>query len=430
MTPRIANYRAIVLSLFMTYFVFAILLNSVGTVILQVINNYGVGKKEASILEAFKDLPIAFVSLCIAAFLPRIGFRRSMIVGMGLVGSACLLMPVLPGFMTAKLLFLSVGVGFALVKVSVYSTVGLLTKTPNQHASLLNSIEGMFMVGMLSGYWIFSFFIDSDNPASLSWLNTYWLLSGMSFFSMFLLIITPIDESSAKPKGAVLRDDFLAMWKLMALPLVLVYVISAFLYVLIEQGIGSWLPTFNNEILHLPAAMSVQAASIFAASLAIGRLGAGVLMHRFGWYPLLNICFLMIAGLILLSMPMTLGLVAHADMSWFSAPLAAFLFPLIGLFMAPIYPAINSVMLSALPKYQHASMSGLIVIFSALGGTVGSRMIGTLYDLFDGQTAFYTLLVPITAIAVSIFFFRRCAERFGISEQIEEAEAAKTSDVA
>ena len=33
------------------YFTFAILLNSVGTVILQVINNYGVSKSSASVLE-------------------------------------------------------------------------------------------------------------------------------------------------------------------------------------------------------------------------------------------------------------------------------------------------------------------------------------------------------------------------------------------
>ena len=47
--------RRILFILFLIYFVFAILLNSVGTVILQVINNYGVGKSAASVLEGFKD---------------------------------------------------------------------------------------------------------------------------------------------------------------------------------------------------------------------------------------------------------------------------------------------------------------------------------------------------------------------------------------
>ncbi len=43
-------------SLFLNYFVFAILLNSVGTVILQVQQNFGVTEGTASVLEAFKDL--------------------------------------------------------------------------------------------------------------------------------------------------------------------------------------------------------------------------------------------------------------------------------------------------------------------------------------------------------------------------------------
>jgi len=45
-------------SLFLNYFVFAILLNSVGAVILQVQRNYGVSETAASMLEGFKDLPI------------------------------------------------------------------------------------------------------------------------------------------------------------------------------------------------------------------------------------------------------------------------------------------------------------------------------------------------------------------------------------
>ena len=69
------------LSLFSAYFVFAILLNSVGTVILQSIASFGVSRGDASVLEAFKDLPIAIVSFLVASFLPRFGYRRAMIAG-------------------------------------------------------------------------------------------------------------------------------------------------------------------------------------------------------------------------------------------------------------------------------------------------------------------------------------------------------------
>ena len=53
-TIAMSNLR-IKISLFLNYFVFAILLNSVGTVILQVQNNFDVSKNAASRLEAYKD---------------------------------------------------------------------------------------------------------------------------------------------------------------------------------------------------------------------------------------------------------------------------------------------------------------------------------------------------------------------------------------
>lgn len=396
------------LSLLLTYFVFAILLNSVGTVILQVINNYDVSKQSASVLEGFKDLPIAFVSFFVASLLPRIGFRIAMIIGLFIVLLACCVMPLVPGFATTKILFLCIGVAFALVKVSIYSTVGLLANSRQQHASLLNTVEGVFMVGVLAGYWLFSLFIDSTDVKSQSWLQVYWWLAGLCALNIVLLLTTPFDESQARaPAKSSPAQDFVAMLKLTAKPMVCIFVISAFMYVLIEQGIGTWLPTFNNEILKLPSAMSVQATSIFAACLAIGRLSAGAIMRKMHWYPVLNACLFIMAVLIIVTLPLTRGIETNPQISWFNAPIAAYIFPLIGLFMAPIYPAINSVMLSTLPKPQHAAMTGLIVIFSALGGTTGSLITGIVFGKFDGQTAFYLSLLPLFIILLALYFFKR-----------------------
>jgi fucose permease len=408
----VKNQR-ILLALFLIYFVFAILLNSVGTVILQVINNYDVSKSGASILEAFKDLPIAAVSFLVASFLPRLGYKNAMLVALAIVTAACVAMPLLPGFATAKLLFLCVGVAFALVKVSVYSTLGLIA-TDRHHASIMNTLEGVFMVGVLSAYWVFAHFIDSADPKSQSWLQVYWVLGGLCALTFVLLATTRFDESDAQlPAGRSRWEDFCAMFKLFAKPLVCVFVLTAFLYVLIEQSVGTWLPTFNNEILKLPAAMSVQVASIFAACLAIGRLSAGVVMRKVHWYTVMNGCVIGMAAMVLLALPLTRDLAIDANVTWANAPLATFLFPLIGLFMAPIYPGINSVMLSSLPKNQHSCMTGLLVIFSALGGTTGSFITGYVFGNFSGHFAFYLTLVPITLVLITLFFFRRQVERTG-----------------
>jgi MFS transporter, FHS family, glucose/mannose:H+ symporter len=407
----VTNRFRTISALALTYMIFGVLLNSVGIVILQAIASLGVSASHASVLEAFKDLPIAFASFLVASLLPRLGYRKAMIVGLALVAAASLMMFGVGSFTSAKVLFACVGVAFALVKVSVYSSIGLLTRGAREHASLTALIEGLFMVGVLAGFWIFSGFVDARDPTSKSWLNVYpWLAAG-SVAAAVLVFLSPLDETAAQSSRPSMLADFLAMLRLMWRNVVFVFVLSAFLYVLIEQGIGTWLPTFNNRVLQLPTDMSIQAASIFAACLAIGRLSAGIVLRKFPWFPVVSVCVVAMAALVLLALPLAEGIAPDPAMSWASAPLAAFVFPLIGVFLAPIYPTINSTMLSALQKRDHAAMMGLIIVFSALGGTTGSLITGQVFGRFNGLTAFYLLLLPMALLLVTLFVFEREVSR-------------------
>jgi len=395
----------ITLAIAASYFIFAILLNSVGTVILQAINTLGVSKTEASVLEGFKDLSIAIMSFVVASFIPRLGYKLAMLLALIVVAIACLSTAVISDFYMFKVLFAAVGCGFAVVKVSVYSIIGQVTEDANSHSSLLNTIEGIFMVGVLSGYWVFTAFIDPVD--SNAWLNVYYVFAALTLLVIISVVIAPIKPAIKGQKSNSGWNDFIAMLKLTYQPLVLIFIISAFLYVLIEQGVGTWLPTFNNQVLQLPVAISIQLASIFAAALALGRLVAGQVLKHIHWFVVLSCCLVAMAALIIITLPLTENLPKSEVNSLFDAPLAAFVLPLIGFFMAPIYPVLNSVMLSALQKHQHAAMTGLIVVFSALGGTTGSVITGYVFEHFSGQHAFYLSLVPISLIFISVIIFKK-----------------------
>jgi len=406
------SHWKIKLSLFLNYFVFAILLNSVGTVILQVQSNYGVSESSASVLEAFKDLSIAAVSFLIASYIARIGYKNSMLIGLGLVTLACLLMPSLGSFTMTKVLFAATGTSFALIKVSVYATIGIVTPDKKEHASFMNFIESFFMIGILTGYFIFSAFVDDFNPQSSAWLKVYYLLAGINAVAFLLLLSTSLDESAVKsdsPKPFL--EEFADMIKLAIKPLVLVFILSAFTYVLIEQSIMSWLPTYNSKVLSLPTTLSIQMASILAASTAAGRFLAGIVLRKIHWFNVLALCLLAAGMLVLVAIPLAQQGTGREVTGWGNAPLAAFVFPFIGLFIAPIYPAINSVILSTLPARQHGPMSGLIVIFSALGGTTGSILTGHIFEAYGGQTAFYFSLVPIAILLICLFFFNKLQKK-------------------
>jgi MFS transporter, FHS family, glucose/mannose:H+ symporter len=396
------------LSLFLNYFVFAILLNSVGTVILQVQHNFGVSESSASVLEAFKDLSIAAVSFLLSSYITRIGYKKAMLAALGFVALGCFLVPSLPAFWTTKLLFALVGSSFALIKMSVYGAIGLVTADKKEHISLMSFIESFFMVGILTGYFIFSFFMDDANPQSTAWLKVYYLLGSIALAAFALLLTAPLDESSVKAQsGESVAKDFGKMFLLMAVPVVLAFVVCAFFYVLVEQSIMSWLPTFNSKVLQLPTTLSIQMASILAGSTALGRFLAGILLKKFNWHTVLTACLLLAGALVLVAIPLANNMGGRVVTGWGDAPLAAFVFPLIGLFLAPIYPAINSLILTALPVQKHGLMSGLIIVFSALGGTTGSIVTGTIFQKFGGQTAFYFSLIPIAILIVGLYFFKK-----------------------
>lgn len=396
------------LAMYLNYFVFAILLNSVGIVILKAQSNYGVDEVQASVLEAFKDLPIAIVSFFIASFLPRIGYKKAMLIGLALVTLACIGMYFGNSFAAAKILFATVGVSFALIKVSVYSLIGTITDNQKEHNSLMSSIEGVFMIGIALAYFLFPAFNSATNPDA--WLNVYWLLAGSALLSFVFLFLAKF-ENPKEIAGVNLADDFKQMFQLLAKLLTIVFVISAFLFVMIEQGIMSWLPTFNNKVLHLPENISIMMASILAVSLAVGRLLAGFLTQKINWIWVLSSCIVCAMLIVIFVLPKAVGLQVNEVTSLGDIPLIGFAFPLVGLFIAPIYPLLNSVVLSALPKSLHSSMTGLIVVFSALGGTLGSRVIGYLFKNQGPENAFYYTLIPMALLLISFFILKKLTVR-------------------
>ncbi|MGQ3051894.1 MAG: MFS transporter [Roseateles sp.] len=393
------------LAIILTYMLFGALLNSVGAVNLLVVQTLGVARADAALLDAWKDLPIAITSFLVASLLPRLGLKRSMLLAVAAVGAACAAMPVLSAFWAIKLLFCTLGAGFALVKVSAYSMIGLVTHDKAGHARFTNLLEGLFMVGVLGGFLLFS---HAANAPGNGWLDVYPWLAGIAAAAFVLLLVSPLDEGPIQSPGTTVRQDLVAMAPLLRMGLVVVFLLSAFLYVLIEQGISTWLPSFNNEVLRLPTAMSVGLAVIMPATTALGRLTSAAIIGRLGWYAVVMACLVGIAVLILVTLPLSRNIAPIVgDAGWLNAPPAAYLLPLTGLLLAPIYPAINSAMLSALPQRQHAAMTGLIVVFSALGGSLGSFITGRLFVAFDGATAFALLLMPTAALALALTRLRR-----------------------
>jgi MFS transporter, FHS family, glucose/mannose:H+ symporter len=402
-----SNFR-IKFSLYLNYFVFAILLNSVGILIQKSINTYHVDEVMASSLEAFKDLSIAFVSFLVGSFLPRLGYKKGMLIALALVFAGCIGMYFGNSFTSVRILFACVGISFAVIKVSVYSMIGIITNNDKEHKSLLTSIESFFMIGIAAGFVVFPLFYSDTNPDA--WLRIYLLLALLIGISFFILLFSDFKIKYEIP-GSSVSDDFKEMIKLLKRPLVFVFAIAAFMYVMMEQGIMSWLPTFNEKVLHLPEKTSVYMAIILMLSIALGRYVSSLLVTRVHWLTILAVCLIGAALMVLFVLPQTQNLQSKEIISLKDVPVIAYVFPLIGFFLAPIYPLVNSFVLSATEKMFHSPMASLLVFFSAIGGTLGSRLVGYLFKHIGGQKAFYFSLLPMAVLMVCLFFFYRIQKK-------------------
>ncbi len=400
------------LSLFLIYFVFAALLNSVGILIERSIEVYDVSKPNAAVLEPFKDLSIAFMAFLVGSFLPRLGFKRAMLMSLGVVFFACLGMYFGNSFWAVKLLFLATGLSFAVVKVTVFALIGHVTTTKKAHSSLMNLIETVFMLGIIFMYVIFPLFFNENNENA--WLRGYLFMATIVAMAFVIILCSKFEvKSKTTHKKA---NDFKDMIKLFSKPIVWIFAAFAFFYVMTEQGIMTWLPTFNKETLKLNAKLSSQMAVLLMIFIALGRFLTGILVKRIKWIYISIASVILAVILVLLVLPLAKNIEVTDIKSITDLPVVSYLFPLIGLFLAPLYPLINSTVLTTVDKSIHSSLAGILTFFSAIGGTVGSFLIGSLFDSLGGDRVFYLSLIPLGIIFMSLFIVNKLTSTVTVSQ--------------
>lgn len=395
---------AIKIALFINYFVFAALLNSVGLLIQKSQNVYGVGETQASLLEPAKDITIAVVAFFIGSYLPRLGYKKGMLISYAIVFFGCLGMFLGNSFLSVILLFVSTGFSFAIIKVSVLALIGTVVSDDNEHKTFMSYIESVFMLGIVFTYLIFPLFYSDTDPDA--WLNVYLVLAVLIFAVFVFIAFSKINFPEAEVRKSI-KENFTDQITLLKRPLIILFAVFAFMYVMTEQGIMSWLPTFNQRILHLDEKLAGQMAVILLLSIAFGRFISGLIIKKIHWYTYLTVCLFSAAALVIFVLPLASDMAVKEISTLEDVPLIGFVFPLIGLFLAPVYPLINSTILSATEKIHHSSVAGLLTFFSAFGGTFGSVIIGYLFQKIGGDKAFYFSLIPLSVLLVVIFFINK-----------------------
>jgi FHS family glucose/mannose:H+ symporter-like MFS transporter len=406
---RTVKHWPLKIALCLNFLVLAMLLNSVGAVALHVQRAHGVPASVAATLALCKSLGIASAAFGAGLFLTRIGYRRAMLVALVCLGGVCALVPTFPELTMLRLLFAVAGLGFATIKVSVYATLGLIARDARDHASLMSMLEAFFPLGIVLGNLLFGAFTDDANAASAQWLNVFYLLAAMCGVAAMLLAAVRLDETAAHvATGPGWRARATQAFAVGALPGFLGFAACVFLYVMLEQSTLNWLPTFNAAVLHLPPRLSIQLASALTVAVITGRIVAGLALRRVRWFPLAIGCVFAAAMLVLIALA-ALPEVSATPSS--APPVVAFVLPLAGFFIAPIYPMLNSAMLSRTPVAGQGPISSWGVLVSAAGSSIGTLIVGYVFEHHGGERALLSALAPMCLLAISLVVFDRGVRR-------------------
>lgn len=382
-----------------TFFSLSIFTSVLSTFVLQAVNYYHVSNSVAGALESYQNITQVFLSFVAFSVLLNLGYKRAMVIMLSIMSLLCVAMPFLDYFWILRVYLVFLGFALVFLKIGVYSSVGLVTNSQKSHAFFVAIIETTWMVASVVGMWILSHFLHQVN-----WLYAFWVFAAIGLGNVILWLITPLNEDALKVEqvksiGGQLAD----LWQLSKSKLIFCFILVAFVSGSIEQGINAWLPAFYRSVISLPSNYSVQLASLLLFSMAIGRIMTIFLLNYLRWDKILLVFYS--CGAVFLIV--LLSLIKHSNgveiVSWSDVPLVAILFPLIGIFIAPTSPLLNSTILSTFPKAKHTLVMTVITIFGALTGSAAARLLGGLFDYFGGVTAFrLTTIVPLIIIAIVI----------------------------
>lgn len=393
-----------------TFCTLSIFTSVLSTFVLQAVNYYHVSNASAGSLESFQNITQVVLSFIAFSVLLSLGYKRTMLTILILMSTLCLAMPFLNYYWILKVYLIFLGFALVFLKIGIYSSVGLVTNSQKNHAFFVAIIETTWMVGSVIGMWILSSYLHHIN-----WLYAFWLFAIFGWVNVFLWLIAPLNESAlTTEKNKKISEQLADIGRLCKNKLIISFIVIAFVAGLVEQGVNAWLPAFYREVINLPSNFSVQLASLLLLSMALGRVIIIFLLNYLRWDKILLIFY----GIGAIFLIVVLGMTGHHSnviSSWSQIPLEAMLLPLIGIFIAPTSPLLNSTILSTFPQAKHSLVMTIITIFGALTGSIAARLLGELFDVFGGVLAFkLTTIMPLIIVAVVILPYGKMINRHKI----------------
>jgi fucose permease len=346
---------------------FAMTTDSVGLVIPEIVKTFRLTLTAAGTFQYATMAGIALAGLCLGTLADRLGRRRTIVIGLTAFAAASFLFAVGKTFLFFVVLMGLSGIAIGVFKTGALALVGDISTSTTEHTSIMNTVEGFFSVGSIVG------------PAALAYLLAHsvswqWLYVIAGTMCVGLIVMALSVSYPATTTALAAHQARKGTRDAVKSPYVLAFSAGVFLYVGVEAAIYVWMPTLLGSYHGRAAWLAAYGISIFFALRAAGRFAGAWMLLRWKWQTAVAV----LSGGILACFALS----AAGGVDW-----AVYLLPASGLFMAVIYPTLNSKGISCVPKDEHGAAAGVILFFTCLSAVTAPLAMGALSDA-TGQIAY------------------------------------------
>jgi len=369
---------------FLAYFTFGMITNVLGVVIPEVSTQYSLSRFEGGIMAFAFFLAYGLCSVPTGLLMDRLGARRLVLFGVGLMAVGCLGVSQAGSYPLTLAMIFAVGVGVTVLQTAGNPLIQHLDRLENYHRNLTLTI-GFCGIGAALGPFVLAVVRGTGRP----WQMLYIFFAALC---AAVCVLVALSRFPARATGTADRIRLDQLGKLLVTPLLFFYVLGIFFYVGAEVGTASWIVKFFEDVHRTPTQVSnVESASLLRKVLptlpalivalywglqGVGRLVSGAVLNKFGSRRILRLyAFLALACLLLA----TFG----------SENLTAVGFAACGFFTSVLFTLIFSGTINSFTE-NHGTISGLLCT-AAVGGAVVPPIVGLVGDHFGMRAA---MLVP------------------------------------
>jgi len=357
---------------------FAMTTDSVGLIIPEIVKTFRLTLTAAGMFQYATMAGIAVAGLCLGTLADRIGRRPTIVIGLTAFAAASFLFVAGKTFLFFVVLMALSGLAIGVFKTGALALVGDISTSTTEHTSIMNAVEGFFSVGSIVGPAVLAYLL----ARGVSWQWLYVIAGTMCVVLIVtaLSVTYPASTSSVDTAGG--RKGTIDAIKN---PYVLAFSVGVFLYVGVEAAIYVWMPTLLASYRGRATWLAAYGISIFFALRAGGRFVGAWMLLRWKWQAAIAL----LSGGILACFAFSVA----GGVGW-----AVYLLPASGLFMAVMYPTLNSKGISCVPKDEHGAAAGVILFFTCVSAVVAPLAMGALSDVTGQITYGFWLATGLAAL--------------------------------